>query len=102
MTPEPRTGPPAEAASSDFDPLDGPAEEFLLRYRRGERPSLTEYEQRFPALAGRIRTLFPALVEMERAGSLPGGGPVVPGVAALAGADGPPRIGEFRILRTVG
>jgi len=89
--------------SSDFDPLDEPAEEFLARYRRGERPALAEYEARFPALAGRIRTLFPALVELERAGHVPAdAAAVVPGLPAAARDGVPPRIGEFRILRTVG
>jgi serine/threonine protein kinase/WD40 repeat protein/Tfp pilus assembly protein PilF len=102
MSPEPFPRSPADGVSSESDPLDGPAEEFLARYRRGERPALTEYEERFPALAQRIRALFPTLVEMERAGSLPGDGPAVPGIPAHPGDGAPARIGEFRILRTVG
>jgi serine/threonine protein kinase/WD40 repeat protein/Tfp pilus assembly protein PilF len=93
--------PVPEEQSSDFDPLDGPAEEFLARYRRGERPALTEYEQRFPDLAGRIRALFPALIEMEQAGPPSQGDTFVPGRPARP-EPVPTRIGEFRILRRVG
>ena len=45
------------------------AEEFAERYRRGERPALTEYTDRYPELAEQIRDLFPALVVMEQFGS---------------------------------
>ena len=42
------------------------AEEFLDRYRRGERPPLKEYIDRHPELADEIRELFPALAMMEQ------------------------------------
>ena len=42
--------------------LEQLAEEFVERHRRGERPSLTEYCDRYPDLAQEIRQLFPALV----------------------------------------
>jgi len=41
------------------------AEEFLDRYRRGERPSLKQYIDRYPALAGEIGEVFPAMAMME-------------------------------------
>ena len=41
------------------------ADEFAARYRRGERPSLTEYVERYPHLAADIFQVFPALVEVE-------------------------------------
>ena len=58
--------------SSEFDPVDELVEEFLERYRRGERPSLTEYTDKHPELAERIRAVFPALLVMEEIGR--GGG----------------------------
>jgi len=60
------------APSSGRDPPGAILESFLTRFRKGERPSLTEYVGRYPALAGEIRELFPALVEIEHLGSLGG------------------------------
>ena len=37
------------------------------RCRRGERPALAEYTERYPELADRIRDVFPMLVVMEEA-----------------------------------
>ena len=79
-------------SSADRDPLDLLAEEFVERYRRGERPALTEYAGRHPELADRIRDLFPALVLMEQLGSEP---PADPPRA-------PDRLGEYRVVREVG
>jgi hypothetical protein len=67
------------APSSGGDPLGPILDSFLRRFRKGERPSLTEYIGRYPALADEIRELLPALVEIEQMGSLGG-------AAALAGA----------------
>lgn len=41
------------------------AEEFVNRYRSGERPPLSEYTGRFPDIADEIRDLFPAMLMME-------------------------------------
>ncbi|WP_422927948.1 protein kinase domain-containing protein [Singulisphaera sp. PoT] len=84
---------------SGRDPLDELAEEFAARYRRGERPSLAEYVQRYPELADEIREIFPALVMLEdvRPGTLSGGGDRCP-------SDQLPflRLGEYRIVREIG
>ena len=88
--------------SSDRDPVEKLAEEFAERYRRGERPSLSEYAARYPELAGEIRAVFPALVEMEQLASVEGAltGPHVP---AAPGHGAPPRqLGDYRILREIG
>jgi eukaryotic-like serine/threonine-protein kinase len=45
-------------ASVKFELLDQIAEEFAERFRRGERPALHEYTQRYPELADEIRELF--------------------------------------------
>jgi serine/threonine protein kinase/WD40 repeat protein/tetratricopeptide (TPR) repeat protein len=86
------------ADGSIVDPLDILAEEFIRRLREGKHPSLSEYTARHPELAGRIRTLFPALVEMEQAGS------AVRSIADRRRRAAPlgDRIGEFRILRKLG
>jgi hypothetical protein len=57
---------------SELDPVEELAESFLTRYRRGERPAVTEYTQKYPELADKIRDLFPALVMMEELGSVAG------------------------------
>src|SRR6516162_17665 len=63
---------PKPGSSSTGDPLGPILESFLARFRRGERPSLTEYIARHPGLADEIRELLPALVEIEQLGSLGG------------------------------
>jgi serine/threonine protein kinase/WD40 repeat protein len=85
--------------ASARDPVEQLAQAFLERYRRGERPAITEYTQKHPELADDIRDLFPALVVMEEAGpreSQPTGSRPV--------ADGrvPERMGDYRIVREVG
>jgi serine/threonine protein kinase/WD40 repeat protein/Tfp pilus assembly protein PilF len=80
------------------NPVEILAEEFLDRYRRGERPTLTEYVDRHPELSGEIREIFPALLAIEEAGPHP-----APRHASLH-ADGsmPERLGEFRIVGEIG
>jgi serine/threonine protein kinase/Flp pilus assembly protein TadD len=87
--------------NSERHPIDALAEEFVARYRKGERPALTEYVSRHPELADEIRELFPALVMMEevRPGSADPGGAAA---AAAPGGRKPERIGDYRILREVG
>jgi serine/threonine protein kinase/WD40 repeat protein len=83
--------------SGRYDLLDQLADEFAARYRKGERPALKEYLDRFPELADDIRKLLPAMVEIE-------------GVKedARAPADGVVRapalreIGDYQILREIG
>ena len=53
--------------SEQYNLLDQLAEEFAARFRRGERPALKEYTERYPELAEAIRELFPAMVEVEQA-----------------------------------
>jgi serine/threonine protein kinase len=83
------------------NPVEELAEAFLERYRRGQRPSLSEYTRAHPELAEEIRELFPALVMMEEAGPREAdrGGPCDGRVTA----DGQElrRLGDYRILRQV-
>jgi eukaryotic-like serine/threonine-protein kinase len=76
------------------------AEEFARRHRRGERPSVTEYTERYPQYAEQIRDLFPVLLLLEQAGPPP---------EDAAAVHTPPedtprleRLGDYRILREVG
>src|SRR5215471_19330793 len=74
------------------------ADEFAERYRRGERPSLTEYVERYPHLAAEICEVFPALVEVEQVKEdhQEAAEQVAPLTPALQ------QLGDFRILREVG
>jgi tetratricopeptide (TPR) repeat protein len=94
------TGLPPSAPGSAPDPLGRLAEEFLERFRRGERPALTDYAGRHPELAERIRALFPALLLLEYA--RPGPRTAVGAAAGPAGAGPPRRLGEYRIVREIG
>ena len=89
--------------TSGFDPVDELVDAFLERYRRGERPSLTEYTDEHPELAERIRSLFPALLVMEELGSRgrPGGrGSRWPD--RLRALRCPERLGDYLLLRPIG
>jgi WD40 repeat protein/serine/threonine protein kinase len=87
-----------EFGTRDYGRFDELAEEFIQRYRLGERPSLEDYVHRLPEMAGEIREMFPALVEVEQ-------------VEREARDDGLPRqpaapllreLGDYRIVREIG
>jgi len=110
--------------SEQYDLLDQLAEEFADRFRRGERPALKEYTDRYPELAEEIRELFPAMVKVEQAedlrqGEEETGDPrparlslnrilceVGPGGAGLVNQAEQPslghKIGDYQILREIG
>jgi len=94
-------------ATPDDDPLGPVVESFLDRLRRGERPALTELMARHPELAGQIRELIPALVELEQVGGSTGD--FIPSPAPGPGSRGfwdgsrsPERLGDYLILRWIG
>ncbi len=81
------------------------AEEFLERYRKGERPALRDYIDRHPELAGEIREVFPAMAMMEniaiRDDSL-----AVEETDATAGIEArsgllPAQLDDYRIIREI-
>jgi hypothetical protein len=57
------------ASTSGPDLFNRLADEFAERYRRGERPPLSEYAEKYPELAEQIHELFPALVAIEKFGA---------------------------------
>ena len=91
--------------SADRDPLDVLAEEFVGRYRRGERPALAEYVEGHPELAEQIEELFPALLMMEQVKPMEGkpAHNLAGGVLQEPSSPFPiERLGDFRILRLLG
>src|ERR1700726_3430849 len=79
------------------------AEEFLQRYRKGQRPSLKEYIDRHPELADEIREVFPAMAMMEKialADESLEGDPTGPTPFALSATM--EQLGDYRLLRVVG
>ncbi len=90
-------------SSSDRNPVELLAEEFLERYRRGDHPSVSQYTERHPEHAEAIRELFPVLLQMERARPDAGGltDITVPTVIGREAA-GDNRIGDYRIVREIG
>ena len=88
--------------NSQREPLDVLAEEFVGRFRNGERPSLTEYVSQHPDIADEIRELFPTLAMMEVAGADVGqSGSSIDRVSA--GVESlPQQLGDYRILREIG
>jgi WD40 repeat protein/serine/threonine protein kinase len=80
------------------------AEEFVERYRRGERPPMSEYTDRYPEHAAEIRDLFPALVMMEQIAPESEAGSLAALPMSLRGRpiEHPQQIGDYRILREIG
>lgn len=81
----------------DPDPtlIDIVAEEFTQRCRRGEVPTVTEYMERYPQVADRLKSLLPSVLMLEKAKhNRPLGGS-----ALKRSLDSLP---DFRIIREVG
>jgi WD40 repeat protein len=79
------------------------AEEFLDRYRNGQRPPLREYIERHPELAGEIREVFPAMAMMENI-ALADESLEADATGELPVRRLPPQeqLGDYRIVREVG
>jgi tRNA A-37 threonylcarbamoyl transferase component Bud32 len=89
------------ASTSGPDLFNRLADEFAARYRRGERPPLSEYTDQYPDLAEEIRELFPALVAIEQFGT--GADAATGPVSARPEATRPipERLGDYRIVREI-
>src|SRR3954471_882314 len=79
------------------------AEEFLERYRKGERPPLREYIDRHPELESEIREVFPAMAMMENI-AITEGSSGSRGSGLPRESSGRPlrQLGDYRIIRTIG
>jgi serine/threonine protein kinase/Flp pilus assembly protein TadD len=90
------------ASTSGPDLFNLQADEFADRYRRGERPPLSEYTDRYPELAAQIRELFPALVAMEQFGTRAEEEAGPRSVQPETREPVPQRLGDYRIVREIG
>ena len=86
-------------AYSQYEVVDALAHDFLARHRNGERPSVDEYVRRHPALAEQIKSVFPAVLSLEKVKL--GKQEAVDGRASLAGHK-IKQLGDFKILREIG
>lgn len=82
------------------DALDLVAAEFAQRCRRGERPPIAEYAERYPELADEIRELFPTIVDLESAKASGLGSSS--SSASMAPTPAIERLGDFRVIREIG
>src|SRR6516164_516452 len=90
------------SSSDERGPVGLLADEFLARCKRGERPTIQEYCDRHPELAGEIRDVFEALLMVEdlRPGTDEGSGSL--GEAVKVEGKRLERVGDYRILCEIG
>ena len=86
-------------AYSQYEVVDALAHDFLARHRNGERPSVDEYVRRHPSLTEQIKSVFPAVLSLEKVKL--GKQEAVDGRASLAGHE-IKQLGDFKILREIG
>ncbi|MCH8830294.1 MAG: serine/threonine protein kinase, partial [Planctomycetes bacterium] len=87
---------------SDRDPLEELAEEFVARYRSGERPAVSEFARRRPELADEVRAVFPALLLMEDFASSSSGSQTAQALVVPDKEAPPEQLGDYRIIREIG
>ena len=83
-------------SSAEHQAVGQLAEEFLGRWRRGEKPTVDDYANANPKHAARIRRLFPAMLLAENMGV-----PSSDNGRAKA-TPMPTALGEYRIIREIG
>jgi hypothetical protein len=88
--------------ADDRHPIEELAEEFIDRYRRGERPSISEFAARRPEAADEIRELFSTLLLMEQVEEHSQDSATSRKSSGRAEAPMPERLGEYRIVRELG
>jgi serine/threonine protein kinase len=86
----------------DRNPVEVLADEFARRCRQGERPSASEYAEKYPEYAEEIRDLFPSVGMMEQLNRKENVEREL--LERHSKFQGKPfeRIGEFEILREIG
>ena len=77
------------------------ADEFAERYRRGERPKISDYIIRYPAPEAEIREVLSALVHVERLAPSPDTQSTDQS-SSISDRSMPAALGDFRIIREAG
>jgi serine/threonine protein kinase/Tfp pilus assembly protein PilF/regulator of sirC expression with transglutaminase-like and TPR domain len=90
------------AGHAERHPVDRLAEEFVDRYRRGERPAISDYTQKYPELAGELQEILAALVLIEEHGRAQVKPGFDSGSEPLSDRPAPVQLGEYRVLREIG
>src|SRR6516162_1003386 len=90
------------SSSDERSPVELLADEFLARCKRGERPTIKEYCDRHPELAGEIRDVFEALLMVEdlRPGTDEDSGSA--GESVPVGGKRLQQVGDYLILCEIG
>src|SRR5579884_331875 len=91
------------SSSSDArSPVELLADEFLARCKRGERPTIKEYCNQHPDLAGEIRDVFEALLMVEDLRPGPDDLSGSAGASVQVGGKRLQQVGDYRILSEIG
>src|SRR6516225_3549757 len=90
------------SSSNERGPVELLADEFLARCKRGEKPTIKEYCDRNPELAGEIRDVFEAVLMVEDL--KPGSDDVSGSLGESTRVDGKrlEQVGDYRILCEIG
>jgi serine/threonine protein kinase/tetratricopeptide (TPR) repeat protein len=90
------------SSNDERGPVELLADEFLARCKRGEKPTIKEYCDRHPDLAGEIRDVFEALLMVEdlKPGSSNASGSW--GESATADGKRLEQVGDYRIVGEIG
>jgi len=88
-----------ETVTDDCETIDVLANDFLARYRDGERPTVEDYARRHPEYADSIRRMFPLVASLERIKI--DEQVSEDGCATLAGREFE-QLGDFRLIREIG
>ena len=82
--------------SSPDKSIEEIADSFVERLEAGERPSIAEYQRRYPHLAERIQAVLPALLMLEDAQ------PPTDPAKSIVDDSVPERMGEYLLVREIG
>src|SRR5262245_57961279 len=88
--------------SDDRSPVELLADEFLARCKRGEKPTIKEYCDRHPDLAGEIRDVFEAVLMVEDLKPGPDDASGSYGESVRVNGKRLEHVGDYRILCEIG